>query len=364
MGLLLDVAGPDGFEGEGTCEVVWQPVDAEERLLWRAALGGVRAGRREVSWDGFSAPSPGGALDTALLWAPPAEGRLLARARVRCSATGRVEEARLPLRGRPAGPRGGGAWTFAPADFLDLRVDRAARRVDVTLYLRFVRGRTEHPRGVDRGPRMEAVILEGVSRYWSRRGAQAVRLGDERWEVHTRAAVRPHRSQPFTLHVWRGAQVSAVPAALHGWLGEAAREGLGRWSRRLRSPLRFGASNRFPGQRGQLFYWVDRPVPDPDDDLRRTAAHELGHAILYAAEGLEVSATHEGTSGMLQRPRADAPLYPPPPAEIDLMHYFREPASASPNVAGWEDYYARSVASAGDVLRLLSLAVVRFEEAR
>ena len=82
--------------------------------------------------------------------------------------------------------------------------------------------------------------------------------------------------------------------------------------------------------------------------MKRTAAHEVGHAIITDSLGRKESSTHHGTSTTSNR-ILDTALPYPTQGEIDLMKYY-------PNTNTGRDFINRSIASENDVKALVYIA--------
>jgi hypothetical protein len=94
---------------------------------------------------------------------------------------------------------------------------------------------------------------------------------------------------------------------------------------------------------------------------RHTGGHEFGHSVLLDGWGFQWSLTHKGSSHADQdtisrwTSKDNNWDYPDPPAEIDLMVYYKRKEGGVPDL--WE----RNVATERDVKALIGSVRIRFE---
>jgi hypothetical protein len=103
-----------------------------------------------------------------------------------------------------------------------------------------------------------------------------------------------------------------------------------------------------------------------DEHFKLTSAHEFGHIILndYGDDGSTFpkhSSTHKGTSTYLQN-RFETGFQIPRSGEIDVMHYYSKDDDPINLNHGWPEYFDRSIVSEGDVKGLLWLSRVVFDD--
>ncbi len=205
--------------------------------------------------------------------------------------------------------------------WFDIDIDRKKKEVDVWLRLglAFVTG----------GARQHADVLrdlfgEGMRKYWSRPTTTGPTMSGDAYEVriHPRPLSQTDENTlDFDVH-----RTNAKD---------------------------YVRSHNFGIIDGQVYYNAGAftTAAEADSRFRYTAAHEFGHTVLQEAGGTAFSWTHKGTTTKTQQSHAKTPLYPPSPAEIDMMNYY---ADSEPT-----DFYKRVHASNDDILRLLSLGRVQ-----
>ena len=230
-------------------------------------------------------------------------------------------------------------------EWVDVRVDRNAGEVDVTIRPSFSDGGITGSNS-DITPLtyndLETLAVKGIERYWSRDGSRPQGIGG------------PIQTANGTYKISANVDVNVAPSAKNFPLIEDL-------------SVDGGRSTSLGGFR-KIFhnpsYWVTRryPIAFADDDFMHTAAHEFGHLALneYGDGGLipHYSWSHKGTSTILTQKRNDN-NYIPKSGEIDVMHYFTD----DPYGAGaYSDFWARSVISEQDVKGLLWLSRVKFDD--
>ena len=232
-----------------------------------------------------------------------------------------------------------------PMDWADLRFDRPARRIDVMFHVDVQNegfadvtfGLNDQPVPLTFGRkipdaefrRLKALVLDGISRHWSRTGGQALkeRTGPgtyNLYELHTTALERS-REPSIDVDVYvnrnptyaRGSNPLVIDTSL--FHNEAFFVDLKR--RRPRA--------------------VSNPRAAADADFAMVAAHEVGHTVLYRTQGLKESITHHGTSTIFQAERDGMVV------DDDLMTY---PAASNPG---------SMIVSARDALALCESFYVR-----
>jgi hypothetical protein len=208
-------------------------------------------------------------------------------------------------------------------DWVDLTVDLTSSKVNIAVY---VDCQNEGGMASSMFSKLKQLVLDGISHYWSRN----ITVGGQIYQVTTKAIQRTDKSEDLDLYLETGNEY--VRSHNSGIID------------------------------GSIFYNKGRfPIThDADQNFKRVAAHEFGHAILEAFGGKSLSWGHKGTVGAnplkiwnFQDPLPSAPHYTST-GEIDLMKYYN--GNAPP------DYYVRSIAAEEDVKRLIWLARVDFDE--
>lgn len=222
------------------------------------------------------------------------------------------------------------------ADWLDLKIDDRAKRIDVTVYVAFS-GAPVADKALDAATfaRVKGLILEGIGRYWSRRQVFVA----FRYDVVVTAKERAANAIGFLLT--KPTPLKNIPALPGGVRRRLSDSHAGE---RCFNPGVPAGSDALP----ILFYYNDASPPS-DDRIRETGAHEFGHAVLLRGFDSQTSFTHKGTSTTWSQEVIEgAYTYPPAPGEIDLMKYSNDPDPP--------DYFTRLIAAEDDVKALLSLA--------
>ncbi|MBK5145470.1 hypothetical protein I2494_17440 [Budviciaceae bacterium BWR-B9] len=230
-------------------------------------------------------------------------------------------------------------------DWVDVRVDRINRQVDVLTRLSFSdggsRGRVSDFPCPDYST-LAAMAGEGVELYWSRNGHRAGGIGNG-------------------IQTEQGLFSVTVVADWHTKPGMPDFKLIGSLSER------FGRSTSLKGFR-RIFYnqgFYAKHITGQTNlnhfcelNFKMTAAHEIGHIILdrYGAGSFpDYSWSHKGTSTVLTQ-RAKRGVMMPLQGEIDLMKY----ADARVNRVTPADRFLRSVAASEDVKGLIWLSAVVF----
>lgn len=263
------------------------------------------AGEHQWWWDGFDNKQ---IFDTRQL-----KGQGL-KVKLQVKKDGQVSEDELPLDNEAE-----------KVEWVELRVDLKATTIDIDV---FVDCQNEEDIAQAEFDRLRNLVLAGIGKYWSR----DITVAGQRFKVKTTAHQREDKSEDLDIYVETG-----------------------------RSYKRSHNSGIIDAS---IFYNIGFFVnqrSDADQDFMATAAHEFGHAILEAFGGKSLSWGHKGTVGAnplafwsFQDALPTAPSYPPAPAEIDLMYYYKDGAPP--------DLYDRLIAAEEDIRRLIWIAAVDFDE--
>ncbi|WP_140921411.1 hypothetical protein [Limnobaculum xujianqingii] len=276
-------------------------------------------------WDGYSDT---GILDTQTLKRSDLRLRLVA------SHASEFFTAECPFQGKAQ-----------HVYWVDVRVDRIKRQVDVLVRLSFSDGGTRGREGNFHCPDYSILAMmacEGVEFYWSRNGHRAGGIGND---IQTELGLFN-----VTVAVDRFTKPGMPDFKLIGSLSE-----------------RFGRSTSLKGFR-RIFYnqgFYGKHITSQTNlnrfcelNFKMTAAHEIGHIILdrYGAGSFpDYSWSHKGTSTVLTQ-QAKRGVTMPLQGEIDLMKY----ADARVNRVTPADRFLRSVAASEDVKGLIWLSAVIF----
>jgi uncharacterized Zn-binding protein involved in type VI secretion len=282
-------------------------------------------GEHPWQWDGYSLA---GVLDTKVLKSAALKVRLTA------VKGGLQQIMELPL-----------ANKSEEVDWVDARVDRNAKTVEVTVRPSFsdggIKGQNSNLTPLAY-PALEAQAKRGIEHYWSRNGTrtQGIASGINTSNGLYRCTVQ--------------ADINAKPSAKNFPLTENL-------------TVDGGRSTSLGGFRvihHNFGYWSVRRYPTffADEEFMHTAAHEFGHLVLneYGDGGLipHYSWSHKDTSTVLTQNRKDN-HYISATGELDVMHYFTEDPVGE---AAWLDFWDRSSISEQDVKGLLWLSRVEFND--
>jgi hypothetical protein len=288
-------------------------------------------GEHTWQWDGYSLA---GVLDTKVLKSTVLKVRLTA------VKGGLQQIVELPL-----------ANKSEEVDWVDARVDRNAKTVEVTVRPSFSDG------GVDgKNPnltpltyaQLEALAKQGIEHYWSRDGSRTAGVGSPintsrgiyKLNVYTESNVEPKsKNFPLVENLTEDGGRSTsfgIFRKIHHNLGYAN--------------LKFVLESNTPHRANEAKLYAD-------EVFKETAAHEFGHLILneYGDGGLipEYSWTHKDTSTLWQDEKPNNPM--PAAGEIDVMHYHSTQLY-------WVDKLSRTAAAPQDVKGLIWLARIKFND--
>jgi hypothetical protein len=97
-----------------------------------------------------------------------------------------------------------------------------------------------------------------------------------------------------------------------------------------------------------------------DLEFKDTSAHEIGHEILKSYGGTVYSYGHKGSVNTVTQNRKDSAPEFPLSGEIDLMPYYKD--NALGNEHNQLDYFNRRIAAQNDVLSLIWLTKIKYNE--
>jgi uncharacterized Zn-binding protein involved in type VI secretion len=282
-------------------------------------------------WNGYSIA---GVLDTKVLKSP----NLLIRLTAIRGSEQQVSELKLKNQAQEA-------------EWVDIRIDRNAGKVDLTVRPSFsdggIAGSNSHI-NILNYQALENLAKSGIELYWSRIGDRALGIGN------------PINTSDGAYKVSVTADINIEPKAKNFQLIENLTDDGGR-------STSFGAFRKIHHNLGYAYYKFvaesNTPSSWPDGQrfadglFKETAAHEFGHLVLneYGDGGLipQYSWTHKSTSTLWQSEKPNNPM--PAAGEIDLMHYHSTQVY-------WGDKFSRTVAAENDVKGLVWLARVKFND--
>ncbi|MBS7253658.1 PAAR-like protein [Flavobacterium branchiicola] len=329
---------------------------------------------------------------------------------------------------------------YSQVQWTDVKIDRNAKRIDVTLRVNLTDGgdeglncQTINASDIYRMParticdwdkvpakvisaygnspikvktktfdELKKYVLEGLNHYWSRntnRGKN-VMLNGVAYEVFVNTNNETDRSKsmddiPLVYHTNGPWGRSGNPASLI--VNAIPDTGMVQQiSYNAGYIKRF--STDYVGLDGWIFQTeIDKEYPygknqyDAISDFKETAAHEIGHEILYAYSDATFSWQHKGSSYLNQEtkiperekssvrkiaekiplapyipvikpidfmPDSKGEYYPKAPAEIDLMKYYNIIYTTNPKLNALPDL-SRTIASQNDVLALIWLTKIK-----
>lgn len=282
-------------------------------------------GEHTWQWDGYSLT---GVLDTKVLKSAALKVRLTA------VKGGLQQIVELPL-----------ANESEEVDWVDARVDRNAKTVEVTVRPSFsdggIKGQNSNLTPLTYAA-LETQAKRGIEYYWSRNATRTQGIAN--------GINSSNGLYLFTVK----ADINAKPCAKNFPLTENLTVDGGR-------STSLGGFRVIHHNSG---YWSVRRYPAifSDEEFMHTSAHEFGHLVLndYGDGGLipHYSWSHKDTSTVLTQRRKDN-NYIPATGELDVMHYFTEPPSGE---SAWLDFWDRSSISEQDVKGLLWLTRVQFHD--
>jgi hypothetical protein len=233
-------------------------------------------------------------------------------------------------------------------EWVDVKVDRNAKTVDVTVRPKFSDGGVEGNSVKNYTPMTFGQLIDmakqGIEMYWTRDGSRANGTNPPVQTTKGVYAVRVH------------ADVNVEPTADNFKLKTLLKAPDDDSIVRLDSSTSFWIFSKMVYKIG---YWVykKRSPYRADPDFKHTAAHEFGHRILGAyGDDRTYSWAHKSTSGKIDQ-QSNPGTSHPASGEIDLMKYSE---AALPYT--FEDYWDRSIAAEEDVKSLLWLARVKFDD--
>ena len=206
-----------------------------------------------------------------------------------------------------------------PMDWVDLRFDRPGKRADVMFHVDVQNeGFADVTFGLKGQPvpltfgrkipdaefrRLKALVLDGISRHWSRTGGQALkeRTGPGTYNVYELHTTALERSREPSIDV--DVYVNRNPTYARG-------SNTLLWDSSVFYNEAYFVSERDP-----------RPRSTADALFAVTAAHEIGHTVLARTQSLVESITHHGSTTWLQNMHKGTPLAAS--GEGDLMKYYQ-----------------------------------------
>jgi hypothetical protein len=292
-------------------------------------------GEHDWQWDGYDSA---GVLDTKVLKRKGLKIRLT----VQKGSEKQVKELKLENKSKEV-------------DWVDAKVDRNAKTVEITVRPSFTDGGVLKPwfgkKNSAITPKSYADLLvlakQGIERYWSRDGSRGNGIGQN---INTAQGA-------YTVKVI--ADLTGAPKASSFKLIENLTSKYGRSRSKVGAQIVHNAG-----------YWykltqspTNVPVNHSDSNFKLISAHEFGHRILdiYGkGSSPDYSWGHKGTStGVIsvtpQKPLPNTPR--PKVGEIDIIKY-----SDDRSLPGsYDDYWQRSIASEVDVKGLLWLTRIGFD---
>ncbi|VVO56731.1 hypothetical protein PS732_00603 [Pseudomonas fluorescens] len=286
-------------------------------------------GKHPWQWDGYDTA---GILDTKVLKSP--------NLKVRLTATGagkqQVTEAKLDC-------------SAEEAKWVDVRVDRNAKTVEVTLRPSFSDGGSSGSTpGLVATPYSTLLgwAKEGIELYWSRNGsrgggiAEGITTSKGLYKVTVRT------------------EINVEPKAGNFPLIDSLSKDFGRsTSLAIARKVYHNAGYAFDQLVKRQGLTAADAANFAQEEFKETSAHEFGHLILNEYGGGLIpnySWTHKETSTLMQNPKANHPT--PGTGEVDVMHYFSSYTQSASSLQ------KRMAASEQDVKSLLWLARVEFDD--
>ncbi|KOY02038.1 hypothetical protein AM274_12720 [Pseudomonas nunensis] len=285
------------------------------------------SGEHPWQWDGYDTA---GILDTRVLKSPNLKVRLTA------TQGGEQQVTDLKLE-----------CSAQEVKWVDVRVDRSAKTVDVVLRPKFSDGgSTGSVAGAPHTPyaTLEGFAKEGIERYWSRDGSRGQGISSG---ITTGKGVYKVKVK---------ADVNAQPAAGNFPLVDnLSKEGGRSTSLALFRKIHHNMGMYYAAAVNSGLSGIASATSTANDDFKYTAAHEFGHFILNEYGGGVIpmySWTHKDSSTLGQSIKPDHPE--PTSGEIDVMNYYSGYRSV--------DFFSRVAAAEQDVKSLLWLARVEFDD--
>jgi hypothetical protein len=255
-------------------------------------------------------------------------------------------------------------------DWIDARIDRNAKTVEITLRAGFrnggVAGSDPYKLATVATPYsdLERMAKEGIEYYWTRDGSRV----DGASVINA-----PVKTAKGDFKVTVKVEINVAPHARKFKLFELCEPEPGtiQRSNTILNEIYHNLGTSYHAVKKKI-----RTLPDPDstvlnrirhiidEDFKKTSAHEFGHFILTAYGGggfwPGYSSRHKGTSHWIpQNPIKGHHLTLT--GEIDLMHYHEpRPDNSTLKDPSFQDRLNRTVAAEEDVKSLLWLGRVRF----
>lgn len=291
----------------------------------------LKLGRHTFEWDGYDNNNK---LDTTVF----SEGGLSFEVLVKKAGKEAKKDFTFTVeRGKATHTQIGQYYTIAGYSYshpvpdkitkwIDLIIDRAAKRIEVFIAIDFQNERnlqaTTYPTFND----LRNLAEDGINKYWS----TVIRVGSDIYSVETN--VKRRNSECIGVDLY---------------LVTANRFGFSHNSGIIDASFKYLKGYYDANYQGNA-------TARADDAFRETAAHEFGHSVLESFGGRKFSWRHKGTSSFTQRRLPLSPRYPTF-GPIDLMFYHQR-TGRPPN------YYNRVIAVEDDVRRLIALYSIEFDK--
>ena len=298
-------------------------LDGEKVIFSDTNTAGLISGG-DWQWDGYDTA---GVLDTKVLKSKNLKVRLTASK----GSKQYVDELKLSNKAKEA-------------DWVDAKVDRNAKTVEVTVRPAFSDGGISGPAIPGYTPKtfeqLKAMAKQGIEMYWTRDGSRS------------NGTNPPVQTAKGVFSVTVKADVNVGLTAENFELKIQLDKRLAFWFIRPDSSTSAGPLSKIVHAPGD---WLDRTrnISYSDPDFECVAAHEFGHRILGAYGNRGYSWGHKGTSGKYSQTANPGTSYPAI-GEIDLMKYSKAPL---PNT--YQDRWNRTIAAEEDVKALLWLARIK-----
>lgn len=311
--------------------------------------GGYPPGSYVFKWDGASQDD---IIDTALL-------------RKNIS----VEIAATGLNGVQSKDKKDFKGDTAKVDWVDAKLDKKKKRIDVTLRVSLKDGGAEGLNDYDNVPKdkverrgiqplrtrsrsfeqLKQLALDGLTKHWSRNAgnkvAKGITVNGELYEVFVHPVDTTENAMDDIELVFNtngGWKRSHNPGSVDGVVSFFAQV--------LSEIVAYNV--------GYIEYsngWGYQDEAGEDLHFTETAAHEIGHEILKDYSGSMYSYRHKGSSGFSEtKSVADGGFEYPQTGEIDLMKYY--------NDEPYDKDYGRVVAATEDVTGLVWLSGLKFDK--
>ncbi len=254
---------------------------------------------------------------------------------------------------------------YQKADWVDLKIDKNSKRIDVTLRINLKEGKID--KEVNKSfSELVQLAKDGLKRYWGRNNnhiyGQNVDIYGQKYLVYVNAINTTENSMP--------------KLKIYAFKNEDGRSRNWWLSRKL------FYNEDFTYDMYQLLakqYPMEKIIPISkaegakydEMDYKHTAAHEIGHEILKTFGGaINFSYTHKGTSTLFtQETKPSSTLPPEINTEIDLMKYYDDDQyinrfgfkTATGFTSISNNFYERNIASEKDVLGLLWCSMLKIK---